>query len=221
MRVAIAPSLLSADFSDLKADIKKCENAGIKILHVDVMDGHFVPNITIGPVVVESLRKSTDMILDTHLMISNPENYIELFANAGSDWITFHIEAAKKPLEIIRKIKKHKLKAGISINPSTPVSKIKKYLNEVDLVLVMSVNPGFGGQKFMPEALPKISELKKQRSAGRRKYKIEVDGGINFSTIGDVVKAGVDIVVAGNSVFKSEYGIKNSIKKMNKVANVF
>ena len=208
----IAPSILSADFSNLLKDIKKCEKAGVKILHIDVMDGHFVPNITLGPVVIESLRKKTKMILDTHLMITDPEKYIEPFAKAGSDWLTFHIEAVKNPSALIKKIKSLKLKAGISLNPATPVSKLSKYLNELDLVLVMSVNPGFGGQGFIPSALKKISDLKKLTK--NKNVKISVDGGINFDTISGAVKAGADIVVAGNSVFRSGLGIERSIKKL-------
>ncbi|PIU84123.1 MAG: ribulose-phosphate 3-epimerase [Elusimicrobia bacterium CG06_land_8_20_14_3_00_38_11] len=210
--IEIAPSILSADFSNLADEIKKCEKAGVKILHIDIMDGHFVPNITIGPVVVESLRKKTKMILDTHLMITDPEKYIEPFAKAGSDWLTFHIEAVKKPSALIKKIKSLKLKAGISLNPATPVSKLSKYLNELDLVLVMSVNPGFGGQGFIPSALKKISELKKLTK--NQNVKISVDGGINFDTISGAVKAGSDIIVAGNSVFRSGLSIAKSIKKL-------
>ncbi|MFH1540507.1 MAG: ribulose-phosphate 3-epimerase [Elusimicrobiota bacterium] len=226
--IEIAPSILSADFSNLADDIKKCEKACAKILHIDVMDGHFVPNITIGPVVVESIRKSTKMILDTHLMIAEPEKYVEQFAKAGSDWITFHIETVKNPSRLIEKIKSLKLKAGISLNPATPISLLTKYLKEVDLILIMSVVPGFGGQKFIPSALKKISELKKLiknkniathslKSSERiniTKIKISVDGGINFDTIADVVKAGADIAVAGNSVFRSNLGIEKSIKKL-------
>lgn len=217
MNIEIAPSILSADFSNLTAEIKKCEKAGVKILHIDVMDGHFVPNITIGPVVVESLRKKTRMILDTHLMITDPEKYIEPFAKAGSDWLTFHIEAVKNPSALIKKIKSLKLKAGISLNPATPVSELSKYLKELDLVLVMSVNPGFGGQGFMPSAIKKISELKKLTK--NKNIKISVDGGINFDTIYSVVKAGSDIVVAGNSVFRSGLSISGSIKKLKMSAN--
>jgi len=210
--IEIAPSILSADFSNLADDIKKCEKAGVKILHIDVMDGHFVPNITLGPVVIKSLRKKTKMILDTHLMITEPEKHIEPFAKAGSDWLTFHIEAAKNPSVLIKKIKSLKLKAGISLNPATPVSTLKKYLNELDLVLVMSVNPGFGGQGFLPSALKKISELKNLTK--NKNVKISVDGGINFDTIYSVVNAGADIVVAGNSIFKSGLSISRSIEKL-------
>ena len=214
--IEIAPSILSADFSNLSNEIKKCEKAGVKILHIDVMDGHFVPNITIGPAVVESIRKSTGMILDTHLMITDPEKYVEQFAKAGSDWITFHIEAVKNPLELIKKIRLLNIKVGISLNPSTPVSAIEKYLKEVDLILVMSVVPGFGGQGFIPSVLKKISELK--RINKNKKVKVSVDGGINFDTISDVSKYGADIVVAGNSVFRSGLGVGRSIKKLKMLA---
>ncbi|MEW6556145.1 MAG: ribulose-phosphate 3-epimerase [Elusimicrobiota bacterium] len=216
MSIEIAPSILSADFSNLLKDIKKCESAGIKILHIDVMDGHFVPNITIGPVVVESLRKKTSLILDTHLMITEPERYIESFVKAGSDWMTFHIEAVRNPSAVIKKIKSFKLKAGIAINPATSVTVIEKYLDKSDLVLVMSVNPGFGGQEFIPSALKKIAELKKIREAKNLTYKISVDGGINFDTISSVVDAGSDIVVAGNSIFNAGLGIEKSIEKLRR-----
>lgn len=219
MCIEIAPSLLSADFANLHNDVKKCEKAGIKILHIDVMDGHFVPNITIGPLVVDSLRKKTRLVLDTHLMIENPENFIKSFAAAGSDWITFHAEAVKKPLELIRKIKGLGLKPGISINPSTPVSKISQYLNEVFLVLVMSVNPGFGGQKFIPAVLSKVRDLEKRLNKSKNKFKIEIDGGINLDTISPVASAGANIIVAGNAVFRSGSGVENSIKKLKKAAN--
>ncbi|MBN1383589.1 MAG: ribulose-phosphate 3-epimerase [Elusimicrobia bacterium] len=214
MNIQIAPSLLSADFANLNNDVKKCERAGIKILHVDVMDGCFVPNITIGPVVVESLRKRTKLILDTHLMIKNPENFVEPFAKAGSDWITFHAETVLKPLEIIKKITKLGLKPGVSINPLTPVSKISQYLDKVFLVLVMSVNPGFGGQKFMPSVLSKVRELRRLSDKSKNKFKVEIDGGINFDTISDAVGAGANIIVAGNTVFRSKYGIKGSINRL-------
>ncbi|MFH0948665.1 MAG: ribulose-phosphate 3-epimerase [Elusimicrobiota bacterium] len=220
MNIEIAPSILSADFSNLADDMKKCEKAGTKILHIDVMDGHFVPNITIGPAVVESIRKSTEMSLDTHLMIAEPEKYIEQFAKAGSDWITFHIEVAKNPFAVIKKIKSLKLKAGLSLNPATPISSVEKYLKELDLILVMSVVPGFGGQGFIPSALKKISELKEliKNNPAKCGIKISVDGGINFDTISDTVKAGADIVVAGNSVFRSGLGIERSIEKLKMLA---
>jgi len=211
----IAPSLLSADFSNLVKDIKICESSGAKVLHIDVMDGHFVPNITIGPVVISSLRKKSRMIFDTHLMISEPEKYIEPFARAGSDWLTFHIEAVKEPVRVIKKVKALGLKAGISLNPATPVSKIRRYLDYVDLVLVMSVNPGFGGQKFMPEVLSKVRELKKEKN----KLKISVDGGINFDTIRDVARAGADIAVAGYSVFRTGNDIGRNIKKLKELSD--
>jgi len=210
--IEIAPSILSTDFSNLTDALKKCEKAGAKILHIDVMDGHFVPNITLGPVVIESLRRKTKMILDTHLMITDPEKYIGPFAKAGSDWLTFHIEAVKNPSVLIRKIKSLKLKAGISINPATLVCELSKYLKELDLVLVMSVNPGFGGQGFIPLTLKKISDLKKMIK--NKNLKISVDGGIDFDTIYSVVNAGADIVVAGNSVFRSGLSISRSLKKL-------
>ena len=212
----IAPSILSADFSNLGKDIKTCGTSGANIIHIDVMDGHFVPNITIGPAVISSLRKKSKMIFDTHLMISDPDKYVEPFARAGSNWLTFHIEAAKNPVKLIKKIKALGVKAGISLNPGTPVSRIKKYLGYVDLVLIMSVNPGFGGQIFMPSALPKIRELEKEKN----KFKISVDGGINFDTIVAVAQAGADIAVVGNSVFSAGNDIGRNIKRLKELSDI-
>jgi ribulose-phosphate 3-epimerase len=212
----IAPSILSADFSCLIDDIKACEKAGAGILHIDVMDGHFVPNITIGPAVIESLRKKTKIVFDTHLMIAAPEKYVEQFVRAGSDWITFHVEAVPDPEPLIRRIRALGAGVGLSLNPATPVEKIKKFVSDVDLVLVMSVNPGFGGQKFMPESLEKVKELR--RLGG--KVKISIDGGINFDTISKVAAAGADIAVAGNSVFRSGKGIEESIRELKRLAEI-
>ena len=218
MSIEISPSILSADFSSLISDISECEKENIGIFHIDVMDGHFVPNITIGSVVVESIRKKTKSILDTHLMIENPERYVEAFAKAGSDWITFHIETTNSPLGIIKKIKDLNVKAGISLNPGTPIEKIKPYLEDVFMVMVMSVNPGFGGQKFMPTVLSKVSRLKECRGKLKNKFKIGIDGGINFDTISEVVKAGAELVVAGSAVFKTELGIRKSIEKLRELS---
>lgn len=212
----IAPSLLSADFSNLEKDVKLCASAGAKILHIDVMDGHFVPNLTVGPAVISALRKKSKMIFDTHLMISEPEKYMEAFVRAGSDWLTFHIEASKDPVGLLKKAKALGVKAGISLNPGTPLSKIKKCLKYADFVLVMSVNPGFGGQKFMPEVLPKIRALKKENN----KLKISVDGGVNFDTILDVARANADIAVAGYSVFHGGNGIVKNIKKLKELSEM-
>ncbi len=207
-KTIIAPSLLSADFANLELDIERVEKAGAQWLHIDVMDGHFVPNITIGPVVVKSVRKITDLVLDVHLMIENPKDYIEPFAKAGSDMITFHIETTDTPDLLINQIKGFGKKAGVSIKPKTPVSDIMRIVDAVDLVLVMSVEPGFGGQEFMDIAIPKIKEL-------RKIYKgmISVDGGINDKNAPAVIGAGADILVAGNYLFSAK-DINEAVKKI-------
>lgn len=198
MKIKIAPSILSADFSCLDREIKKVELAGADMLHIDVMDGHFVPNITIGPTVVKYIRKVTKMPLDVHLMIENPEKFIDDFVNAGSDMITVHIETVAKPeIESQKsKLSKKGIKLGISLNPATSLDKIKPVLRLVDFVLVMSVNPGFGGQAFIPEALPKIKELRSIFEGD-----ISVDGGINDKVAGSVIKAGANILAAGSYIF--------------------
>ncbi len=197
----IAPSILSADFSCLGSEIAEVEKAGAKLLHVDVMDGHFVPNLTIGPLVVEALRKSTKLILDCHLMVNEPEKMIPWFAEAGADWITFHDEAAANAEMLIDQIHKLGKKAGISIKPGTPIEMIEPLLPKLDLVLVMSVEPGFGGQKFMPNALTKVRWLVKQKKEKGFKLMISIDGGINLSTVADAKQAGSEIFVAGSAVF--------------------
>lgn len=196
--ILVAPSILSADFSRLADEIKKVEKAGADWLHIDVMDGHFVPNITIGPVVVAGIKKASTIQLDVHLMISDPEKYVDVFAKAGSDIITFHIEACEDPKGLIKKIKSLGIKAGVSIKPKTGVDALKDILQDVDLVLVMTVEPGFGGQSFMEEVVPKISEL-------RKLYKgdIEIDGGITKETSKIVIDKGANVLVAGTAVFKS------------------
>jgi ribulose-phosphate 3-epimerase len=195
-RILIAPSILSADFAKLGDEIRKVEAAGADWIHIDVMDGHFVPNITIGPVVVKSIRPVTKLPLDVHLMIDNPERYIESFAKAGSDIITFHAEVKEDPKEIIRLIKYYKRKAGISIRPKTDLGTIREILPMVDMVLVMTVEPGFAGQEFMRDCLPKIEELRKTF-----RKDIQVDGGVNGSTAAEVKKTGANVIVAGSSVF--------------------
>ncbi len=207
-KILIAPSILSADFSKLGQEIKDVQAAGADWIHVDVMDGHFVPNITIGPVVVKSIKPVTKLPLDVHLMIKNPEDYVESFAKAGADIITFHIEVEEDPKEIIRLIKYFKKKAGISIRPKTEVKRLETILPMVDMVLVMTVEPGFGGQEFMFDCLPKIEEVRKVF-----KKDIEVDGGVNESTAAEVIKSGANIIVAGTSVFGAK-DYAQAIKKL-------
>ena len=198
----VAPSILSADFGNLQASIERVKDA--KWLHVDVMDGHFVPNLTIGPVVVKGLRRYTDQVLDTHLMISDPLAYAEAFVKAGSDRITFHYEAVHNPIKVIEEIRKLGVPVGISIKPKTDVKALLKILEYVDLVLVMSVEPGFGGQAFIPEAVDKIRELATLKKVIDNNYLIEVDGGINAETGKLCKEAGVDILVAGSYIFASD-----------------
>ncbi len=201
--VLIAPSILSADFGNIAKEIERVEKAGADWLHLDVMDGHFVPNLTFGPLLVEAVHRCTDLPLDVHLMIQNPAKYIQDFARAGADFITFHIEDCRNPLKVISLIRKHNVKAGCSIKPRTGFESIKPIVKELNLVLIMTVEPGFGGQKFMPQMLSKIRKAKDYIIKNRLKTLIEVDGGINPSTSRLVREAGADVLVAGASIFKS------------------
>lgn len=199
----ISPSLLSANFANLEADVRVLEKAGADLLHIDVMDGHFVPNITIGPVVLESLKKVTNIPFDTHLMISEPDKYAEDFIKAGSKYLTFHVEALERPMPLIQKIRSLGAKPGLSLRPKTHVKELLPYLKEVDLILVMTVEPGFGGQSFMEEQVSKVQELAALREKHGFTYLISVDGGINVENGKKCVDVGADILVAGSFIFKT------------------
>ena len=204
--IKISPSILSADFSKLGSEIQSLEKAGANLIHIDVMDGHFVPNITIGPEVISKLRKYTILPFDVHLMISPVNNFIKSFAEAGADIITIHPEATNNLLDSIKKIKTYKKKVGVSLNPETSVDEVLPILNLIDVVLVMSVNPGFGGQKFIEKTLEKVKILRKEIDSKSFKTQIEIDGGINFTNAKMAIKAGVDILVSGTTIFKENQG---------------
>ena len=205
-KIQISPSILSADFSQLGNEIKRLEESGADFIHVDVMDGHFVPNLTIGPPVIKTLKKNCSIKFDVHLMISPVHKYIEAYSDAGADIITIHPEATDNLSASISKIKELKKKAGVSLNPETKIDVIKDHLDKIDLVLIMSVNPGFGGQKFMPEVLEKIKELKKIQKNKKLNFDIEIDGGINFENSKIAIEAGANILVSGTTIFKSNNG---------------
>lgn len=201
MVIKIAPSLLAADFSRLGEEIREVEEAGADLLHIDVMDGHFVPNLTVGVPVVASLKGKTRLPLDVHLMIDNPRKFVEPFVRAGADIITFHIEVTSEPEEILKAIRGYGVKTGLALNPSTPLSKVEPVLNGLDTVLLMTVNPGFGGQEFMPEVIPKIRELRKMSEERKLLLDIKVDGGISTETARQVISAGANVLVAGTAIF--------------------
>jgi ribulose-phosphate 3-epimerase len=212
-KIKISPSILSADFSQLGNEIKRLEKGGADMIHVDVMDGHFVPNLTIGPPVIEALKKHSSILFDVHLMISPVHQYIEAYSNAGADIITIHPEATDDLKSSIFKIKELKKKVGVSLNPETKIDTILDFLEQIDLVLIMSVNPGFGGQKFMPEVLSKIKELRKIQKEKNLDFDIEIDGGINFENSKIAIEAGANILVSGTTIFKSNNGdIKKNIE---------
>jgi len=209
----IAPSILSADFSRLGDEVRAVERAGADVIHVDVMDGHFVPNITIGPLVVQGLKKLTSLPLDVHLMIEKPERYIEVFAQAGSDWITIHAEVCPHLKRMIKKIRQLNVRPGIVLKPATSLKTLYPILDDIDLVLIMSVNPGFGGQFFIPSALKKIEKLRKIVDQNSYPLEIEVDGGVKIENIKEVSKAGGDIFVVGTGIFKTK-DYEETIRKL-------
>ncbi|BCU82182.1 ribulose-phosphate 3-epimerase [Polycladomyces abyssicola] len=216
--IKIAPSILSADFSRLGEEIKEVEAAGADWIHVDVMDGHFVPNLTIGPLVVEAIRPQTRLPLDVHLMIEEPDRYIPAFARSGADWISVHVEACPHLHRTVHLIKEHGAKAGVVLNPATPAGVLEPILPDVDLVLLMTVNPGFGGQKFISFVLPKIGQVRDMlQRAGRMDVALEVDGGINPYTAADVVAQGADVLVAGSAVFGAE-NREEAIRRLREAA---
>ena len=214
--IKISPSILSADFSILGDEIKNLEKAGADLIHVDVMDGHFVPNITMGPPIIKAIRKCTKLPFDVHLMISPVEEYIKAFADAGSDIITLHPEATDNLKRAVQTVKSFGKKAGVSLNPKTPISALMDVINDIDLILIMSVNPGFAGQSFISEVLPKVSELRKMINDKKLKIDIEIDGGINFETAPLAVKAGANILVSGTTIFSGS--LKDNIQKLRNCA---
>ena len=216
--IKLAPSILSADFARLLEDVKKVEKAGCEYLHIDVMDGHFVPNITLGPGIVKSLRKDVNMVFDAHLMIENPDNYIKEFADAGCDIIVVHQEACTHLHRTIQNIKSHGIKAGVALNPATPIETIKYVLQDVDMVLLMSVNPGFGGQSYIPVVTKKIKELRSLIDEMGLDIDIEVDGGVKPSNIAEVVNAGANVIVAGSAIFNAG-NIDEAVKSLRENAS--
>jgi len=214
-KIQVSPSILSADFSQLGNEIKRLEEGGADMIHVDVMDGHFVPNLTMGPPIIKDLRKFTKLPFDVHLMISPVHKYIQDYANAGADIITIHPEATENLKESIKHIKKLGKKVGVSLNPETKTDIVKKFLTEIDLILIMSVHPGFGGQKFIPEVINKIKELNNIKIKENLKFDIEVDGGIDFNNAKLVADAGANILVSGTTIFKNNNGdIKKNIETL-------
>ncbi len=216
--IQIAPSILSADFSKIEEAVRMAEEGGADVIHVDIMDGHFVPNLTFGPQLVASLRKKTSIPLDVHLMIDNPRAFIPLFAEAGADWISIHVEASVHLHKDVTLIKEYEKKAGLALNPATPLHLINEILNELDFILLMTVNPGWGGQEFIESCHSKISKLKNWITGQQLRIPIEIDGGVNLSNMEELIKDGADILVAGSAVF-SEKNPRDAIVKMKELAN--
>ena len=214
-QITVAPSILAADFGNLNAEIKRVTDGGADLLHLDVMDGHFVPNLTIGPPLIKSIRQNSDLIFDTHLMISDPLKYSPVFIEAGADHITFHIEADNDPAKVIKEIKGCGATAGLSVKPGTPVESIYPYLDDIEMVLIMTVEPGFGGQSFMADMMPKVSALREEIRRRKLQIHIEVDGGVDGNNIEAVAKAGANMVVAGTSVFRHPEDAKQGIAKLH------
>jgi ribulose-phosphate 3-epimerase len=215
--IRIAPSVISADFGNLKEDLRRLEEAGADLLHVDIMDGHFVPNITFGPDIVKRIKSLTSLPLDVHLMISHPRKYVVRFIEAGASNITFHIESEDKPSTTIEEITTFDCRVGLSVKPKTPLSAVRDHLGQIDRLLIMTVEPGFGGQKFMPDMMPKVEQAVQWRSEGKHDYDIEVDGGLDPYTTVPAVQAGAEVIVAGTAVF-GKPDLKEAIKEIRAAA---
>lgn len=216
--VIIAPSILSADFAHLAGEIESAEKGGADLLHLDIMDGHFVPNITIGPPVVASIRKITSLPLDAHLMIEDPARYVDELIRAGANWISVHAEADVHLNRTIQHIRSQGIRAGVAINPATPICALEETLPDVDYVLVMSVNPGFGGQKFLPSALHKIRKLREKITFNNYRARIEVDGGIDTGNLPEIIASGADVIVVGSAIFKSRTNPFDAVREMKEIA---